>query len=95
MAEETNTPRSPKRRWIGVTVGVVLLALFLGVALYLRSASFVDLVRRRLIVALEGATGGRVEMASFRWNLSQLTVEATDLTVHGLEPAGELPYAHV
>ena len=95
MAEETTTPRSPKRRWIGVTVGVVSLALFIGAAAYLNSASFVDLVRRRLIVALEGATGGRVEMASFRWNLSQLTVEATDLTVHGLEPAGELPYAHV
>ena len=95
MAEGANSHRSHKRRWIGAVVGVVLLAAFVGTAWYLRSASFQDLVRRKLVAALEDATGGRVDMASFRWNLSQLAFQADDLTIHGLEPPGQLPYAHV
>ena len=95
MTAPAKERRSHKRLWIGATLGVVLLAAAVGLALYLRSASFEDLVRRKLVAALEDATGGRVEMTSFHWNLSQLTLEANNLTLHGLEPQNELPYAHV
>ena len=61
----------------------------------MKSPAFADLVRRKVVATIEEATGGRVEMASFRWNLRQLTFEANDLTVHGLEPPDQLPYAHV
>ncbi len=74
---------------------MLLLAVFVSLAWYLRSASFEDVVRRKVVAALEDATGGRVEIASFHWNLSQLAFEANGLTVHGLEPPGQLPYAHV
>ena len=95
MTDEARTKRSRKRLWVGVTTGVVLLAMAAGAVLYLRSASFADLVRRKLVGALQDATGGRVEMASFHWNLLQLAFEAGDLTIHGLEPPGQLPYVHV
>ncbi len=95
MAEELTKRRSHKRLWIGAAAGVVLLAIFVSAAWYLRSPSFADYVRRKLIVTLEDATGGRVEIASFHWNLSQLAFEADGLTIHGLEPADQLPYAHV
>jgi len=94
-AQEAKKPRSRKRLWIGAITGVVLLAAAVGLATYLRSPSFADFVRRKVVEAVEDATGGRVEMASFRWNLSQLAFEAGDITIHGLEPPGQLPYVHV
>ncbi len=95
MTKVATTRRSHKRLWTGAITGVLLLAVCIGAVWYLRSASFEGVVRRKLVVALEDATGGRVELASFRWNLSQLAFEANDLTIHGLEPPGQLPYAHV
>src|ERR1019366_3686207 len=50
--------------------------------------------RRKTIATLEEATGGRVELHAFRWNLSQLEFEADDLTIHGLEAPDQQPYAH-
>ena len=76
-------------------MGGVLLAIVVGLVWYLRSPHFADFVRRKLVATLEDATGGRVELASFHWNLSQLAFEADDLTIHGLEPPDQLPYAHV
>jgi len=95
MADQAKSKRSHKRRWICVSVLVVLLAVAIGLFFYLRSAGFQDLVRRKLVATLEEVTGGRVEIASFRWNLSQLAFDATDLTIHGLEPPSQAPYVHV
>ena len=39
-------------------------------------------------------TGGKVEVESFTWNLSTLHFEARNVTIHGREAAGEVPYAH-
>ena len=95
MAEETKTRPRHKGLWIGAVIGVVLLGALVSLAWYLRSPRFADLIRRKVITALQQATGGRVEMTSFRWDLSRLAFEADDLTIHGLEPAGQTPYAHV
>lgn len=72
-----------------------MLAVIVALGWYLRSPSFEGFVRRKLIANLEEATGGRVEMAAFHWNLSELAFEADGLTIRGLEPAGESPYVHV
>jgi translocation and assembly module TamB len=95
MAEETPKRGSRRRIWRWAAVGIVLLAVMVSAVLYLRSAAFADLVRNRLVAAIEDATGGHVEIASFTWNLRELAFEADNLTIHGLEPAGDLPYAHV
>ena len=53
------------------------------------------MVRDRLVATLEQATGGRVELGSFHWHLMRLEFEADNLTIHGLEAPGEIPYAHI
>jgi translocation and assembly module TamB len=95
MAEEVTKRRSHKRLWIEIAIGVCLLAIVLGLVWYVRSPGFADLVHRKVVQTLEEATGGRVEMASFRWNLAGMEFEATNLTIHGLETQDQLPYAHV
>ena len=84
--------------WIWRVGGVLLLLLVLviaGLLFYASTAHFANIVRQKVITVLEDATGGRVEIQSLRWNLRHLAVEVDDLTIHGLEGRGELPYAHI
>jgi translocation and assembly module TamB len=85
-----------KRRfkWVQAIIGFSLLGLTIGLTLYLNSDGFRERVRARVVAELERMTGGRVELESFSWNLSQLHFEARGLTIHGLEGPGEEPYAH-
>ena len=69
--------------------------LFAGLAWYATTPAFAAMVRQRLIATLEQATGGRVELESFRWRLLRLEFEADNLTIHGFEAPGEVPYAHI
>jgi translocation and assembly module TamB len=87
------------RRRLAVRIlgGIVLLLLLLaGVGYwYISTPEFADKVRLKLIAVLEQSTGGRVELGAFHWQLRKLAFEADDLTIHGLEAASEVPYAHV
>src|SRR5207302_844194 len=89
-----HTKRAPIRRR-QLAIGLVLLTIVIASGIYLSSDRFAERMRRKVIATLEDVTGGRVELHSFRWNLSRLEFEARDLTIHGLEPAGQIPYAHV
>jgi translocation and assembly module TamB len=89
---------SPRRRpllWSLLAVaGIVALGLAV-LSWYATTPQFEALVRGRLIATLEKATGGRVELAAFHWRLRHLEFQADDLTIHGLEAPGEVPYAHI
>ena len=75
---------------------VVILLVAAGiVAWYASTPTFEKRVRRSVVSTLEQATGGRVELGAFRWRILHLELEADDLTIHGLEAQGEVPYAHV
>ena len=74
---------------------VLLVVVLSGLAWYASTPAFEAKVRGYLIATLEDATGGRVELGSFRWRLLHLQFEADDLTIHGLEAADQVPYAHV
>ena len=73
---------------------LVLAAVMAGVFFYLNSGSFRETVRQTVIAELRQMTGGKVELESFTWNLSTLHFEARNVTIHGREAAGEVPYAH-
>jgi translocation and assembly module TamB len=84
--------------WIWRVGGVLLLLLLVivgGFLFYASTQHFANNIRQRVITVLEDATGGRVEIKSLTWSLRHLAVEVDDLTIHGLEGRGELPYAHV
>jgi translocation and assembly module TamB len=92
--DRTDKPPKPRNRKRQAIIGAVLLAVVIATGLYLSSDSFANRVRLKVIADLEQITGGRVELKAFRWNLSKLQFDADDLTIHGLEPVGEVPYAH-
>jgi translocation and assembly module TamB len=84
--------------WIWRVSGILVLLLLVivgGLLFYASTQHFANNVRQRVITVLEDATGGRVEIKSLTWSLRHLAVEVDDLTIHGLEGRGELPYAHV
>jgi len=78
-------------------VWAILVAIVcLSVAIWYASTPwFENRVRRVVIAELEKSTGGRVELKRFGWHLTHLEFEADDLTIHGLEAAGQIPYAHI
>ena len=85
------------RHWWKVWLVLLALAALLigGVIWYGSTPQFANRVRGRVTAILERATGGRVELGAFRWRLLRLEFEADNLTIHGLEPPGQVPYAHV
>jgi translocation and assembly module TamB len=94
-------PPPPGRRslrrflWIGCGAIILLALATVGIYLLASSAGFENMVRRRLVAAIESSTGGRVEIASFHWRLLDLDADADGLVIHGREGAGEAPYAQV
>ena len=65
-----------------------------GLAWYSTTESFRTLVRERLIATLERITGGRVELGSIHVVPFHFQIEVRNLTIHGREQPGEIPYAH-
>jgi translocation and assembly module TamB len=100
---EPETPRPSRlRRFflrhlpLTVAAAAVLLAVTLtGLYYWASSPGFENFVRRLVVVKLEAATGGRVEIGSFHWHLLSLEAEADGVVIHGLEAPGETPYAKV
>jgi translocation and assembly module TamB len=94
----SETGAKPERRriwkyflWL-MLAGALALA---GIGWYSTTESFRTLVRERLISTLERATGGRVELGSIHVVPFHFQIEVRDLTIHGREQPGEVPYAHV
>jgi len=67
----------------------------LALLLYVNTASFQSMVRRRLVAEVERITGGRVEVGSIHTTPFRLQVDIRDITVHGRESSTEVPLAHV
>lgn len=97
MAEPSQNDATPGKRlsWLPLAIGVFVLAVFVTAAWYFTSPQFHAYVRARVVAELETTTGGRVDMQALRWNVSRLTFEVDDLTIHGLEQPNEVPYVHV
>ncbi len=79
---------------LGWTLAVILL-LIGGLYWYANTASFKNRIRNTVIAQLEKSTGGRVDLQRFNWRLTHLEFEADNLTIHGLEAPGQVPYAHI
>ncbi|MGA7706968.1 MAG: translocation/assembly module TamB domain-containing protein [Acidobacteriaceae bacterium] len=99
MTEDASTTKRRSRwRWAAYTcgVGALLIAGLIGsLAWYASTPAFTAHVHQAVIDVMERATGGRVEMGSFRWSVRHFTIDIEDLTIHGKEGSGEIPYFHV
>lgn len=74
----------------------VLVVLAVSVLLwYTTTNSFQQMVRGRLVAAIERATGGRAELGSFHVIPLRLQVEIRNLTIHGREAPSDIPLVHV
>jgi translocation and assembly module TamB len=94
----TETGPKPGRRKIWKYLLGLMLAgtlVVAGLGWYSTTESFRTLIRQRLIVTLERVTGGRVELGSIHTVPFHFQVEVRNLTIHGNEQPGEIPYAHV
>ena len=98
MEDASTTKRRSRWRWVAYigAAALVLVAMLVGLLVwYASTPKFTARVHRTVVDVLERATGGRVEMGAFRWNARTLTIEVDDLTIHGKEGPGEVPYFHV
>lgn len=93
MTAPTPIPRQKRRMRRQAVIGIALLLVAGALAWFLTSDNFRELVRRRVVQRIEEASGGRVDLKAFRWNLSQMEFEADGLTIHGKESPGEPPFA--
>jgi translocation and assembly module TamB len=80
-----------------VAIGIAgLLVVCLVVAVIVVHTSwFREMVRQRIITAAQEATGGRVELGSFEFDVSQLRATVTGFVIHGKEPPGSAPLLRV
>jgi translocation and assembly module TamB len=94
----SSTPAHPARRrwWKYLLILFGLSLIFLGAfSWYMTTESFQAYVRRRIVSALEDATGARVELGAYHTIPFRLQVEIRDFTLHGLEGPEQTPLAHV
>src|SRR6516164_6689510 len=82
-----------KRIFLWLAGGLAGLVLLLGITavFVLQSSWFFDKVRQLIIGTVETATGGRAEVASFRFDWRQLRAEVRGFVLHGTEPANKPP----
>ncbi len=73
----------------------VIVAAFAGLLWFTSTNAFQNMVRRRMVAELEQVTGGRVELKSFHTSPFRLRMELRDVTIHGNEASGDVPYVHV
>src|ERR1700733_15093052 len=95
MSEAGAAPRRPKFWKYLLTFALAGFLSLAGLMWYATTDSFQAMVRRHLVSELEGVIGGRVELGSIHTVPFQFQVEVRDLTIHGREGAGEIPFAHV
>jgi translocation and assembly module TamB len=95
MMEPRAQPRWRRFRNFLLIAGLAVLLLLGGLSWYATTDSFQTLVRRRLVAEMERITGGRVDLGGIHTIPFRFQVEIRDLTIHGREAAGEVPYAHV
>ena len=104
VAAEPQPPRRRSRlrrfflRHLPLSIAALALATvvtIIGLYFWASSPGFEGIMRQSLIGLIQQSVGGRVEIASFHWDLLNLESDADGVVIHGLEAPGEEPYARV
>jgi translocation and assembly module TamB len=73
----------------GLAAGVIVCVA--AALILIQTSWFHEKVRQRMVAEIENATGGRVELGSFRFDWRTLTASVRNLAIHGTEGPGEAP----
>ena len=74
---------------------LVVLAAVVGALVYVTSPEFKENARQYAIREIENRTGAHVTLTRLSWNLWSQRIQLLDLTLHGMEPPGSVPLAHI
>ena len=90
---------TPRKKKITLAVATSLLAILavvaIGALIIIQTQWLSNVVRGKLVHALEDSTGGRVETGSFQLDAGHLTVRIRNLVLHGTEPKSAAPLARI
>ena len=67
------------------------IAIFGGGLILVQTNWFRNFVRAKIVTSVEEATGGTVEISSFRFDWRHLRAEVHGFVIHGLEPTTAAP----
>lgn len=81
-------------RWTAAVIAILIVATIVGGYFYLKSGSFQKFAIRKIADEAYRATGARTEIGAVKLNLSALTVNLYDITVHGTELPVQPPLFH-
>jgi translocation and assembly module TamB len=81
--------------WALATLAVLAVLVSIAGVLIVRSDRFHQYVQRRIVEEAERATGGRVELGGFSFDVHNLTAEIHGFVLHGKESAAEPPLVSV
>lgn len=76
---------------VAAVVFLIIVVVLTGALYTLHTKWFRDKVREKVVAAIEGVSGGRVEIDSFNYDWLSLTAEFRGLVVHGTEPSSAQP----
>jgi len=76
---------------MGGVLAALIAALVAAGILLVQSSWFYGKVRSLIVDNVESATGGRVEIAAFRFDWKRLQADVNSLVLHGTEPSGKPP----
>ncbi len=80
---------------VAASLAGLVLVLVIASILVLRSTWFANYVREKIIATTEESTGGVVELGSFQFDWTHLTVRIRNFVLHGTEPRGADPLVRV
>src|SRR5215472_8609322 len=81
--------------WIvAASLAGLLLVLFVAGIIIVQTQWFRDMVRTKIVSAVEDATGGTTQIGAFSFDWRHLRAQVREFTIHGLEPAGSQPLFH-
>jgi translocation and assembly module TamB len=81
--------------WTLAALGILVLAGSVAGYLFLKSASFQRIAIRTIIRDANEATGARMDIGHFDFQLSNLTAHLYNITMHGSELSTQPPLLHV
>jgi len=93
----SESPPVRRRRWLKLILIFCAFSLAVMALLgwYFTTDSFQQMVRRRVIAALEQTTGGRAEVGEFHTIPFRLRVDVRNLVIHGREAPDQAPFFRV